>query len=161
MAYTEDLATEAGARRAVRAALDAFGRWTSWCTTPDSRSAGWPSSDESLARLDALLGINTRAAYALAQRSLARAASAAATAGSSSPPPQLSTACSEACPIPQRSHPTSGLTRSLALAGAPHGIRVNAIEPAAATRMAENLAESEYRDLVPRHHADRVASPRW
>jgi hypothetical protein len=38
-----------------------------------------------------------------------------------------------------------GLTRSLSLAGAPHGIAVNTVLPSAATRMAENLAPSEYR----------------
>jgi hypothetical protein len=38
-----------------------------------------------------------------------------------------------------------GLTRALADEGRPHGIGVNAIAPAGATRMAENLAASPYR----------------
>ena len=38
-----------------------------------------------------------------------------------------------------------GLTRGLAAEGAAHGILVNAVEPVGATRMAENLAESEFR----------------
>lgn len=50
-----------------------------------------------------------------------------------------------------------GLTRSLALAGAPHGIAVNAVAPAAWTRMAGPPSEEGERQMAPDLVAPMVA----
>jgi NAD(P)-dependent dehydrogenase (short-subunit alcohol dehydrogenase family) len=105
---------------------------------------GLDFDEESLGRLDAQLNINTRAAYAIAQEAwphlqrqgFGRLVFAGSTA-----------LYGMARSIPYSTAKSSylGLTRSLSLAGTRHGICVNTIAPSAATRMAENLAESDYR----------------
>jgi NAD(P)-dependent dehydrogenase (short-subunit alcohol dehydrogenase family) len=144
VAYTGDLAVEDDAREAIHSALDEYG-----CIDVIVHSAGFTLGgmafeDESLDRLDTQLAINTRAAYAIAHEAwphLQRQGRG-----------RIIFAGSTALYGMARSIPYSiakssylGLTRSLALAGAAHGICVNTIEPAAATRMAENLAKSDYR----------------
>jgi NAD(P)-dependent dehydrogenase (short-subunit alcohol dehydrogenase family) len=144
VACTDDLAHEAGARGAVRCALDTYGRVDVVVHNAGFTLGGMAFEDESLERLDAQLAINTRAAYVVAQeawphlqrRRYGRIVLAGSTA-----------LYGMARSVPYSTAKSSylGLTRSLALAGAAHGIRVNAILPSAATRMAENLAESDYR----------------
>ncbi len=109
-------------------------------------------------RLDKLLAINTRAAYALAQEAwptmqrqqhgrivLAASAAIYGLAGS----------------IPYSTAKASyiGLTRGLAREGEAFGITVNLIEPAGATRMAENMAHSEVRDWVLATMRPELVSP--
>ena len=144
LAYTADLATEDGARGAVRAALDEWGRIDAVVHNAGFTLGGRAFEDESLDRLDALLAINTRAAFALAHE--AWPTMQAQGYG------RIVLTSSSALHGLARSLPYStakaslvGLTRGLAAEGAPQGILVNAVEPVGATRMAENLAESEFR----------------
>jgi hypothetical protein len=105
---------------------------------------GMAFEDESLGRLDRQLAVNTRAAYALAHEAWphmqahgrGRVVLAASTAFYG---------MARSVPYSTAKSSYIGLTRALAGAGDPHGITVNAIAPAGATRMAENLAESEFR----------------
>lgn len=139
-----DLTDESAARGAIRAALDTFGRLDILVHNAGFTLGGMAFEDESLDRLDRQLAINTRAAYALAQEVWPQLqaqghgrivlASSTALYGMAGSVP-YSTAKSSYL----------GLTRSLAGAGRAHDITVNAIAPAGATRMAENLAESEFR----------------
>jgi NAD(P)-dependent dehydrogenase (short-subunit alcohol dehydrogenase family) len=144
VAYTADLSVEAGARGAVRHALDTYGRIDIVVHNAGFTLGGMPFENESIDRLDAQLNINTRAAYAIVQEAwphlqrqgFGRIVFAGSTA-----------LYGMARSVPYSTAKSSylGLTRSLALAGNEHGICVNTIEPSAATRMAENLAESDYR----------------
>jgi NAD(P)-dependent dehydrogenase (short-subunit alcohol dehydrogenase family) len=144
IAYTADLADEAGARGAVRATIDAFGRLDVLVHNAGFTLGGMAFEHESLERLDKLLAINTRAAFALAQEAwptmqrqghgrvvLAASSAIYGLAGS----------------IPYSTAKASyiGLARGLSREGEAFGITVNVIEPAGATRMAENMAESEFR----------------
>jgi len=144
VSYVADLATEAAARGAVRHAVAELGRIDGVIHNAGFTLGGRAFEDESLERLDALLAINTRAAYALAQEAWPHfqaqrygrivLTSSAALHGM---PKSIPYSTAKASLV--------GLTRGLAAEGGPHGIRVNAVEPAAATRMAENMAESEFR----------------
>jgi NAD(P)-dependent dehydrogenase (short-subunit alcohol dehydrogenase family) len=144
VAYLSDLSTEDGARGAVRATLDAFGRIDAIVHNAGFTLGGMPFERDSLDRLDALLAINTRAAYGIALE-------AWPTMQAQRYGRIVFTSSSALHGLP-RSIPYSvakaslvGLTRGLAAEGADHDIRVNAIEPAAATRMAQNLEEGEFR----------------
>jgi len=158
IAYFGDISTEHGARGAVRATLHAFDRIDAIVHNAGFTLGGMAFENETLERLDSLLAINTRAAYALAQEAW--------------PSMQeqeygriVFTSSSALHGLP-RSIPYSvakasfiGLTRGLAAEGAALGIRVNAVEPAAATRMAENLAESEFRSWFLATMRPELVSP--
>lgn len=144
VAHDGDLTDEAEARGAVRAAITEFGRIDAIVHNAGFTLGGMAFQDESLDRLDALLAINTRAAYALSQEAwphfvaqgygrIVLTASAALHGMARSIP--YSTAKASLV----------GLTRGLAAEGRRHGIIVNAVEPAGATRMADNMAESSFR----------------
>jgi NAD(P)-dependent dehydrogenase (short-subunit alcohol dehydrogenase family) len=144
VSYLADLSTEEGARGAVRATLEAYGRIDALVHNAGFTLGGMPFEKESLARLEKLLGVNTRAAYALCQEAWpvmqkqrhGRIVIAASTA-----------IYGMAGSVPYSTAKASyiGLTRALAAEGAAHGIKANAVEPAGATRMSENLAESPFR----------------
>ncbi|MEO5838846.1 MAG: SDR family NAD(P)-dependent oxidoreductase [Acidimicrobiales bacterium] len=158
LAYLGDLATEHGARGAVRATVNAFDRIDAIVHNAGFTLGGMAFEDESLTRLDALLAINTRAAYAMAQE--AWPIMQAQRYG------RIVFTSSSALHGLPRSIPYSvakasyiGLTRGLAAEGAAHDIRVNAVEPAAATRMADNLAESEFRDWFLSTMRPELVSP--
>jgi NAD(P)-dependent dehydrogenase (short-subunit alcohol dehydrogenase family) len=158
ISYLADLADEAGARGAVRAALDAWGRIDVLVHNAGFTLGGMPFERESLARLDKLLAINTRAAYALVQEAwplmqkqkYGRVVIAASNA-----------IYGMAGSIPYSTAKASyiGFTRGLAAEGAAHGIKVNAVEPMGATRMAENLAESELRSWFLKTMRPELVSP--
>lgn len=158
VAYVEDLSTEQGARGAVRACIESFGRIDALVHNAGFTLGGMPFEKESLERLDKLLAINTRAAYALTQEAWpvmqqqrhGRIVIAASTA-----------IYGMAGSIPYSTAKSSyiGLTRGLAAEGAAHGIKVNAIEPAGATRMAENLSESAFRDWFLATMKPELVSP--
>jgi NAD(P)-dependent dehydrogenase (short-subunit alcohol dehydrogenase family) len=144
VAYVADLADEAGARGAVRATIDAFGRIDAIVHNAGFTLGGSAFENDSLARLDALLAINTRASFAIAHEAwplmcAQRAGRIVFTTSSAlhGLPRSIAYSTAKASLV--------GLTRGLAAEGSAQGIRVNAIEPAAATRMAENLAQSEFR----------------
>ena len=158
LAYLGDLSTEHGARGAVRATLHAFDRIDAIVHNAGFTLGGMAFEDESLDRLDALLAINTRAAYALAQE--AWPFMQAQRYG------RIVFTSSSALHGLPRSIPYSvakasfiGLTRGLAAEGAAYDIRVNAVEPAAATRMAENLAESQFRNWFLETMRPELVSP--
>ena len=158
VAYVEDLSTEQGARGAVRACIESFGRIDALVHNAGFTLGGMAFEKESLARLDKLLAINTRAAYCLTQEAWpimqkqrhGRIVIAASTA-----------IYGMAGSIPYSTAKSSyiGLTRGLAAEGAAHGIKVNAIEPAGATRMAENLSESAFRDWFLATMKPELVSP--
>jgi len=158
VAYTTDLSTEEGARGAIDAAWARWGRIDAVVHNAGFTLGGKSFQDDSLDRLDALLSINTRAAFALASQAW---------------PIMLGqnygrlvfTSSSALHGLP-RSIPYSiakaslvGLTRGLAAEGAAAGIKVNCVEPVGATRMAENLAESEFRTWFLDRMRPELVSP--
>lgn len=143
-AWTDDLTDERGARGAVRCALDAYGAIDVVVHNAGFTLGARAFEDETPARLDAQLGVNVRAAFTLAQEAWPhlqrRGHGRLVFAGSTA-----LYGMARSIPYSTAKSAYLGLTRSLALAGAPHGICVNTVEPSAATRMAENLAASDYR----------------
>lgn len=145
-AWTANLLDDEGARGAVRHAVETFGRLDILI-----HNAGIALSDnfinETVARMDRLLGVNTRAGCILAREAwplmtkqgYGRIVFIGSTAmygmGGSA-----HYAMSKASYI--------GLTRSLAEEGAATGIKVNLVCPAAATRLADTMAESEFKDWL-------------
>ena len=144
VAYTGDLASEHGARGAVRSAIDAYGRIDILVHNAGFTLGGRAFGDDTLDRLDKQLGINPRAAFALVneawphfvQQQHGRVVLTASTAVYGIP---------TSVPYSTAKAAYIGLTRALAAAGSALGITVNALAPAGATRMAENLDESEFR----------------
>jgi NAD(P)-dependent dehydrogenase (short-subunit alcohol dehydrogenase family) len=156
--YLADLTDERHARGAVRAALDTWGRIDALIHNAGFTLGGMPFERESVGRLDKLLAINTRAAYCLVQEAwpvmqkqrygrVVIAASSAIYGMAGSIP--YSTAKSSYI----------GFTRGLAAEGAAHGIKVNAVEPQGATRMAENMQDSPFRDWFLRTMKPDLVSP--
>jgi NAD(P)-dependent dehydrogenase (short-subunit alcohol dehydrogenase family) len=156
--YTADLVTEEGARGAVRAALDAYGRIDVIVHNAGISMGAVPFSDESLDRLDKLAAINVGAAYAVlleawphltAQRyGRILVVSSTAVYGMS----QSVSYCTV-----KASH--IGLVRALSLAGAGNNVMVNALGPSAATRMSENLADSPFRTWFLEAMRPELVSP--
>ncbi len=156
--YVEDLSTEAGARGAVKAAVAAFGRIDAVVHNAGFTLGGMPFEKENLDRLERLLAINTRAAYAIVQeawplmreqnygRVVIVGSGAMYGMGGSIP---YSTA--KASYI--------GLVRGLAHEGAARNIKVNGTAPAGATRMAENMSESEFRTWFLKTMRPELTSP--
>jgi NAD(P)-dependent dehydrogenase (short-subunit alcohol dehydrogenase family) len=156
--YTDDLSTEEGARGAVEAAVGAWGRIDALVHNAGFTMGGRDFEDESLARLDALLAINTRAAFALALRAwpvMMRQGYGRLVFTSSSALHGLP----RSLPYSTAKASLVGLTRGLAAEGAGHGIKVNCVEPVGATRMAENLADSEFRTWFLQNMRAEYVSP--
>ena len=158
LAYFGDLGTEEGARGAVRATVHAFDQIDAIVHNAGFTLGGMAFEDESLARLDALLAINTRASYALAQEAwpIMQAQGYGRIVFTSS---SALHGLPRSIPYSTAKASLIGLTRGLAAEGATHDIRVNAVEPAAATRMAENLAESEFRSWFLATMRPELVSP--
>jgi NAD(P)-dependent dehydrogenase (short-subunit alcohol dehydrogenase family) len=158
LAYTADLSTEAGATGAIDAAVGEWGRIDVVVHNAGFTLGGRDFADESMARLDALLAINTRAAFALALRAwpvMMRQGYGRLVFTSSSALHGLP----RSLPYSTAKASLVGLTRGLAAEGASHGIKVNCVEPVGATRMAENLAESEFRSWFLAHMRPEYVSP--
>ena len=129
-----DVATESGALELVDLAIERYGRLDALINNAGIiKWAGFPEADaDNLARhLAVHVGGSfntTRAAWPhMVERSYGRIVMTTST-GMLGLPTNTSYATAKAAVI--------GLTRSLATAGAPHGIKVNLIAPAAMTRMA-------------------------
>jgi NAD(P)-dependent dehydrogenase (short-subunit alcohol dehydrogenase family) len=158
LACLEDLSDPEGAKRAVQAAVQAYGRLDAVVHNAGFTLGSTPFEDEALARLDKLLAINTRAAFVLAREAwplmqrqrFGRIVLVASTAiyglaGS------LPYSTSKASYI--------GLTRSLAAEGERHEIKVNLVSPAGATRMSENMAEGEIKSWLLETARPELVSP--
>lgn len=145
VACTADLATESGARRAVEAALDSFGRIDgiihNASTSPDLCSPDRLSDRD----LDLVMRINPMAAFWMVRAAwspmreqefgrilLMPSAAIYGALGNT----HYATAKSAYL----------GMMRCLALEGADHGIMVNAAMPAARSRMTERLQPSAFTD---------------
>jgi NAD(P)-dependent dehydrogenase (short-subunit alcohol dehydrogenase family) len=158
VAYTADLSTEAGARGAIDAALGTWGRLDAVVHNAGFTLGGREFEDDSLDRLEALLSVNTRAAFALASQAwpaMVRQKYGRLVFTSSSALHGLP----RSIPYSTAKASLVGLTRGLAAEGAAHGIKVNGVEPVAATRMAENLAESEFRTWFLKKMRPELVSP--
>jgi NAD(P)-dependent dehydrogenase (short-subunit alcohol dehydrogenase family) len=143
-AYLADLSDPDGARGAVDATVEQFGRIDGLVHNAGYTLGGRDFGDDELERLDSLLGVNVRAGFELARRAwpimiaqhYGRIVLTSSTAVYGMARSVAYTTAKGA---------VLGLTRALADEGRDHGIVVNAIAPAGATRMAENLADSPYR----------------
>jgi NAD(P)-dependent dehydrogenase (short-subunit alcohol dehydrogenase family) len=158
LAYTADLSTEEGANGAVDAAVGEWGRIDVVVHNAGFTLGGRDFENESVARLDALLAINTRAAFVLALRAwpvMLRQGYGRLVFTSSSALHGLP----RSLPYSTAKASLVGLTRGLAAEGAGQGIKVNCVEPVGATRMAENLAESEFRSWFLAHMRPEWVSP--
>lgn len=141
-ACVEDLADPEGSRRAVQAAVGAYGRLDALVHNAGFTLGATPFEAESLDRLERQLAINTRAAFVLAREAwplmlaqgYGRLVLAASTALYGLP---------GSTPYSAAKASYVGLVRSLAAEGAGQGIKVNLVSPAGATRMAHNMAASE------------------
>lgn len=142
--YLADLTDPDGARGAVDATLDAFGRVDGLVHNAGFTLGGRDFADDSLERLDTLLAINARAGFELVRRAWpAMRAQRAGRIVLTSSTAYYGMARSVAYATAKAA--LIGLTRALADEGRPYDITVNAVAPAGATRMAENLADSPYR----------------
>jgi NAD(P)-dependent dehydrogenase (short-subunit alcohol dehydrogenase family) len=134
VADANDIATETGAQAVVRAAVDRFGRIDILINNAGIiRWAGFPEADEE--NLNRHLAVHTVGAFNTARAAWSHMADQnygrivmTTSSGMFGLPTNTSYATAKAGVV--------GLTRSLAVAGRKHGIKVNLIAPAAMTRMA-------------------------
>jgi NAD(P)-dependent dehydrogenase (short-subunit alcohol dehydrogenase family) len=142
--YTGDLTDEAGARAAVRCALETYGRLDALVHNAGFPSGGSALRNETLEPIDRGLAIHTRAVYAMLSEAgpIMRRQNYGRIVliGSSAMygyPKQDSYAASKCSYV--------GLARSVAGEGEAHNIKINVVNPSAATRMGEGLPDSEFK----------------
>jgi len=156
--YTGDLASEDGARGAVRQAIEVFGRIDAVVHNAGFTLGAMPMEQESAERLDKQLSINTRAAFLIAQEAwphfLAAGRGRIVIAGSTA---MYGLPRSTPYSVAKASY--IGLCRALADEGADRGIHVNLIAPAGATRMAQNMPDSAFRDWFLQQMDPALVSP--
>jgi NAD(P)-dependent dehydrogenase (short-subunit alcohol dehydrogenase family) len=147
VADTSDVATAAGAQAVVETAMTRFGRIDAVVNNAGIiRWAGFPEFDEeNLARH---LAVHTMGSFNTARAAWPHMVAAdygrivmTTSSGVFGLPNNVSYATAKAAVI--------GLTRSLAVAGAEHGIRVNLIAPAAMTRMAGGGRDHSEETMAP------------
>lgn len=142
-AYAADLATEEGARGAVRHALAQHGRLDIIVHNAGfARSV--PFAQASIADLDDLFAINTRAAALMVSEAwptmTAQHFGRVVFVGSTA-----MYGMSDAVYYATVKASYLGLTRSLAEAGRDHNINLNLIGPSAVSRLADTMEESEFK----------------
>lgn len=144
-ACTEDISDMQDACNAVAMALQIFGRLDALVHNAGFTLGSMAFENEDIDRLDTLLAINARAAFTLCREAWpvmqANGSGRIVIVGSTAIygiPGSIPYSTAKAAYI--------GLTRALAAAGVTSNIRVNMVSPAGATRMAENMADGEFRD---------------
>jgi NAD(P)-dependent dehydrogenase (short-subunit alcohol dehydrogenase family) len=144
VAYTENLATDAGARGAVKVALDTFGRIDTVVHNAGISLGAMPCESETLDRLQRLTAINTAAAYAMLAEMWApmkaQKYGRIVLIGSTAMygiPMNISYASAKASYL--------GMVRSVACEGEAFNIKANLVGPSGVSRLAEAMPESEFR----------------
>ncbi len=157
-AWSADLATEEGARGAVRHAVERFGRIDAVVHNAGFTLGSMPMKGESADRLERQLAINTRAAFLIAQEAwphfLAADGGRIVLIGSTA---MYGIAASTPYSTAKASY--IGLCRALASEGATHGVHVNLIAPSGASRMAENMPASAFRSWFLETLRPELVSP--
>jgi NAD(P)-dependent dehydrogenase (short-subunit alcohol dehydrogenase family) len=156
--FTGDLTDADVARDAVRLAVETFGRIDVLVHNAGFTLGGRAFEDDTLERLDKQLAINPRAAFALVNEAwphfraqqFGRVVLTASTAVYGIP---------TSVPYSTAKAAYIGLTRALAASGRAFDVTVNAIAPAGATRMAENLDESDFRTWFLETMRPELVSP--
>ena len=150
-----DVATPAGAQALIDAAVEQFGHLDVLINNAGIiRWAGVPDADAD--NLDQHLAVHvggsfhtTRAAWPYMVEQQYGRIVMTGSAGMFGLPHNLSYATAKAGVV--------GLTRSLSTAGAPHGIKVNVLAPAAFTRMAGRPGDEPPPEMAPGHVAPMAA----
>jgi NAD(P)-dependent dehydrogenase (short-subunit alcohol dehydrogenase family) len=138
-----DVSTEEGADAAVGAAVSAFGRLDLYHNNAGIEGPVRPLVDYSAADFDRVIAVNVRGVF-LGLRAAIRQMIAQGGGGSIVNMSSLAgfRGSSAMTAYTTSKHAVIGLTRSAALEGAPHGIRVNSVHPGVIdTRMLRSLEE--------------------
>jgi NAD(P)-dependent dehydrogenase (short-subunit alcohol dehydrogenase family) len=142
--YTEDLATEIGARGAVRFALKLFGRLDTIVHNAGISLGGTPCEREKLDRLQKLFAINTMAAHAMLAEVWASMKAQGygrfvliGSTGMYGVPTNIPYASAKASYL--------GMVRCVAGEGEALGIKANLVCPSGVSRFAENMPNSEFK----------------
>ncbi len=158
VACTEDLSDMQGACSAVAVAMQMFGRLDALVHNAGFTLGSMPFENEHIDRLDALLAINARAAFVLCREAWptmqANGSGHVVLVGSTA-----IYGIAGSVPYSTAKAAYIGLTRALAAAGESSNIKVNMVSPAGATRMAENMAEGEFRDWFLETCRTELVSP--
>lgn len=153
-----DLASEDGARGAVRYAIETFGRIDAVVHNAGFTLGAMPMEQESLDRLEKQFSVNTRAAFLICQEAwpyfLAAGRGRIVIAGSTA-----MYGLPRSTPYSTAKASYIGLCRALADEGADKDIHVNLIAPAGATRMAENMPDSSFRNWFLQKMDPELVSP--
>jgi NAD(P)-dependent dehydrogenase (short-subunit alcohol dehydrogenase family) len=143
-AYTETLATDPGARGAIKYALQSYGRLDALVHNAGISLGALDCEHEDIDRLQRLVAINTAAAYSMIAEAWstmkARKFGRIVLIGSTAMygiPKNISYASAKASYL--------GMVRSVAEEGAPFGIKANLVGPSGVSRLAEGMPESEFR----------------
>lgn len=147
VACAADLATEDGAALAVETCIDAFDRVDGIIHNASIVPTPSPVDQTATSDFDLCMRVNAYAAFWLArtawphmvEQAFGRIVLTTSGAVYGSPAGFAYAAAKSSC---------IGLARSLALAGAPHGIRVNVLAPSAVTRMHEGMPSTPYTDWL-------------
>lgn len=145
VAYTGDLGTEAGARGAVRCALDTYGRLDALIHNAGLAIGGTPFENETRANLDKLLNVNTYAAFGMIseawptmQRQQYGRIVLIGSTGMYGIPGSLFYGTAKASYM--------GFARNFMEEAASNGVKINVVCPSGVSRMAESMPESEFRE---------------
>jgi NAD(P)-dependent dehydrogenase (short-subunit alcohol dehydrogenase family) len=157
-AYLEDLATEVGARGAVKHALTTYGRIDTIVHNAGISLGGMPYERESLQRLRRLQAINTEAGYVMTaeawpvmqQQKYGRIVMIGSTAW-----------YGVSLNVPYATAKSSylGFTRSLAEEGVEFGIKVNLVGPSGVSRMSESMPDSTFSRWFRRTMKPELVTP--